>query len=252
MAFPSKSRATFARWDESDVFERICRLQPALITRRIPHVDGAARGVIDPRERAKRNLTVIQQAQLHRAERLITSSVTLLLDNNVYGVALVARGLIESAGIVGFFCGKLESLANRGIMFDEIQKSIYLAMAGAKHEFFKDAESPVNVLTCIAKADEYLGRHFFEKESDMLNESYRWLSEYAHPNFLSMQSAFTTDASGRFQFRHRGGLRKIDFQVLHYVALTGDIFVHLFDELGKRISDGTIDQVGETNWGKPA
>jgi hypothetical protein len=78
------------------------------------------------------------------------------------------------------------------------------------------------------------------------------VSEYAHPNFLSMHSAFTTDESGRFHFRHGSRLKKSDFQATLYVALSGDVFVHLFDELGKRISDGTIDQVDETNWGKPA
>lgn len=86
----------------------------------------------------------------------------------------------------------------------------------------------------------------------MLNESYRWLSEYAHPNFLSMQSAFTGDGSGRLVFRHGGGLRKGDFEAMHYVALSGEIFVHLFDELGKRIGDGTIDRVDQSNWGRPA
>ena len=105
-----QAQRLFGRWNEKRLLKRLTKLRAGLVHRRVKYVDGAARGKIDPRERAKRNLAILQQSHLHRVERQVTSSATLLLESNVYGVALGARAIVESAGVIGFFCAKLEAL----------------------------------------------------------------------------------------------------------------------------------------------
>jgi hypothetical protein len=52
----------------------------------------------------------------------------------------------------------------------EIEKSILLAITGAKHEVFESAELPVNILTCIDRADSYLSKHFFDEHRIALRD----------------------------------------------------------------------------------
>jgi len=70
--------------------------------------------------------------------------------------------------------------------------------------------------------------------TEMLKDCYGWLSEFAHPNFLSNSSAFSLDKStGRFVFRHSADLQESDFQLVHYLSLSARLFIELFDRFAK-------------------
>jgi hypothetical protein len=149
--------------------------------------------------------------------------------------------LIETAGIMGFFSAKLEALANGRIAFGDVEKSIWLALMGAKHELFSKADSPINILTCIERADIYLDTHAFKEKQRMLRDTYDWLSEYAHPNFMSNQSAFINKGRS-FTFRHEGDLNENDMQLPSYASMGGRLFLILFDAMAERIVDGCLEK----------
>lgn len=237
---PRIAGSVFKRGGHSADLSRIQQHVAALKKLQVDEFQGFPVGVVDPRVRLKANLKMLQQVHLHRTIRLIVGSVSQFVDENLYGVALQARGIFESTAVLGFFCTKLENLSRKRIDRYEVEKSMYLAATGAKHELFDKAESPVNMMTCITRADEYLNEHFFKKKTDMILDCFGWLSEFSHPNFLSNQSAYRLK-SDKFVFRHEGGLLEEDFQLPAYVILGAGLFTAVFDALGKRIDDGTID-----------
>ena len=143
--------------------------------------------------------------------------------------------------MLGYFCNRLESLAAANIEFEEFEWNIADAIMGAKHPQFAEARPPLNILTCIAKAERYLDKHIFEAKKDMLRDCYDWLSEFSHPNFLSNVSAFTFDKPNhRYVLRHGSDLQKVDFQLPGYLEISSGMFVSLFDAFNERATDSGL------------
>jgi hypothetical protein len=155
------------------------------------------------------------------------------LENNIYGLALVVRGHYEATAVLGYFCNRLESLKVGNITFEDFAWNIAYEVLGARHEQFAKAPNPPNILTCIEKADKYLDTHCFQQKKGMLLDCYNWLSDFAHPNFLSNASSFTLDlpnrtaagaarsaASWRSSSSCRSGLRSPLPRVFPELALT--------------------------------
>lgn len=247
---PKTADKFFKQGGISRDLQRIREMVRSLRRHELTSIQAFPPGTIDPRERAKINLRIVQQTQLHRAIRLIAGATSQFVSGNIYGVALQIRALFESVAILGFFCSKLEKFGQQRINFHEIQKSIYLAASGARHELFKDAEPPVNIMTCIDQTDDYLDRNHFEKKQRMVRDCYQWLSEFSHPNFLSNQSAYRLEQDGRILFRHNDELAKEDYQLPGYAALGGEIFLILYKDFEKLIGDGSLDKadLGGPQW----
>jgi len=165
----------------------------------------------------------------------------MLLENNIYGLALIVRGHYEATAVLGYFCHRLESLAAGKISFEDFEWNIADAVMGAKHPQFAKARPPLNILNCFEKADKYLDKHVFEAKKGMLRDGYDWLSEFVHPNFLSNISAFTLDKPNhRMVLRHGGDLQKVDFQLPHYLEICSGLFVLLFDAFNERAINGGL------------
>ena len=231
----------FDRWGKRDLLESLEASHEKLLDRRIEAVEFGEAEALTPRKRAALNCRLLQQVLLHRAERLLASSGTMLLENNVYGLALIVRGHCETTAVLGYFCSRLESLAAGNIRFEEFEWNIADAVMGAKHPQFTEARPPLNILTCIEKADKYLDKHFFEAKERMLQDCYNWLSEFAHPNFLSNISAVTLDKPNhRLVLRHGSDLQEVDFQLPDYLEISSGLFVILFDAFTERATDGCL------------
>lgn len=236
-SFPSDVHALFAKWNEHDVLASIEAAHQEHLDRRIAVVEYGSPATLAPKRRAAKNCQLLQQALLHRSERLVWSLGSLLLEGNVYGLALVARGQLEATAVLGYFCRRLELLAAGGVRFEDFEWNIADAVMGAKHELFSKARAPINILTCIEKADKYLDQHFFKSDRRMLKDNYNWLSEFAHPNFLSSFSAYMLDKEkGEFLLRHGAGLREEDFQLPKYLEVGAQLFVVFFDAFTDRLA----------------
>lgn len=227
----------FDQWDERELRQSLENLLGELHARRINTVEYRPRQDITPERQTKANCALLQQALLHRAERLLVSSGTMLVENNVYGLALMVRGHYEATAMLGYFCDRLDALAFKNISPEEFGNNVATAILSARHSQFSRAPDPLNILSCIDKTDRYLDKNFFKSRNKMLRDCYDWLSEFSHPNFLSNSSAFTLDKeNNQMVLRHEGGLQKRDFQLMGYLETSATVFVYLFDEF-----DGKID-----------
>ena len=172
------------------------------------------------------------------------------LDHNAIGqrklqpMRLRFRHLAFAAAtaVLGYLCNRLESFTATNIDFAKFAHNVVCAFLGVKHpDHFSKALDPPNILKCIEKADIYLSSHFTAYEKGCLRDTYDWLSEFAHANFLSHSSAFTVDAvNRRFVFRHGSELQERDFDLIVYLEISAGLFVILFDHLTRKLTDNGL------------
>lgn len=238
--FSPAVRELFAHWERSDQLDRLETLHRGLIERRQSIVEYAIPG--DMRQRTISSCMVLQQALLHRAERLLAGSGILLIQCNIYALALSVRGHVEAAAVLGYLCNRLGAVTAGNIPFSAFAYNIVCSFLGAKHpDHFAKSPNPPNILTCIEKADDFLRATFRATSQKCLRDIYDWLSEFAHAsNFLSHSSSFIVDTEKRkFVFRHDAGVQESDFELIGYLEISAGIFPILFDHLsGKLKSDG--------------
>jgi hypothetical protein len=231
-------RELFAHWEQGDLLNRLEASHRSLLDRRKYTVEFANPGELPARTAS--SCLVLQQVLLHRAERLLAAAGTMLLESNIYALALSVRGHYEATAVLGYVCNRLESLKATNIEFPRFAHDIVCAFLGAKHpNHFAKAPDPPNILTCIEKADIYLEAHYSAYAKGCLRDTYDWLSEFAHAsNFLSHSSAFTVDTvNSRFVFRHDGELQERDFDLVVYLEISCGFFILLFDHLTRKLTD---------------
>jgi hypothetical protein len=241
MSFSPAVRELFNRWKHGDLLDVLEVSYQKLLDRRKEAV--AVADQREPKKHTASNCLVLQQALLHRAERLLAGAGTMLLENNIYGLALIVRGHYEATAVLGYVCNRLESLKAGNISFGDFAFNVAYEILGAKHPQFSKAPNPPNIMTCIEKADRYLDTHFFKNKTGMLRDNYDWLSDFGHPNFLSNCSAFTVDkANRRFVFRHEGDIQESDFELMVYLELSAGVFILLFDDCIHGLAENDLIQ----------
>jgi hypothetical protein len=241
MSFSPTVRESFNHWKQGDLLGRLEASDQQLLDRRREVVESAPQH--EPRKHTASNCQVLQQALLHRAERLLAGAGTMLLENNVYGLALIVRGHYEATAVLGYVCNRLESLKAGNIVFEDFALNVACEVLGARHSQFAKAPNPPNILTCIEKADRYLDTHYFKKKIGILRDNYNWLSDFAHPNFLSHCSAYTIDkANRRFVFRHEGDIQESDFELMLLLDISAGLFIRLFDDCIDRLTENSLTE----------
>lgn len=190
---------------------------------------------ISEKRRAQKNLEVLMQGLLHRSVNLLQASPAMVEQANVHGLALLARGQLEATAQLGYFCGQLVSLENGHISFEQFHDRLAFTLVGASHPFFKKAPKPVNILTCIDRADRHLQTHHENDASGIIRDCYGWLSDYCHPNFLSNISSFKLNKKRRrMEFRHDAEFTKEDGQLIGYLGISAGIFVIFYRDIIER------------------
>jgi hypothetical protein len=217
--FSEEVHDVFRKWGKDDLCKEIEAIHEELVKRRVDSIKYGDPDQIDDKARTKLNCKVLAQALLNRSERLLVSSGAMLLESSVYGLALIARGHLEGTAVLGYFCDRLNALSKGNITFGTFSLNVADAVMGAKHDLFDKANAPPNVLTSIEKADRFLNQTLFanvDKEKK-LEDTYSWLSDFAHPNFLSHSAAFKLDKENhRMVFGHDNQLEERDFQLVAY------------------------------------
>jgi hypothetical protein len=95
---------------------------------------------------------VLQQVLLHRAERLLAGASTMLLEGNIYALALIVRGHYEATAVLGYLCHRLESFEETNIDFVKFAHNVVSVFLGGKHsDRFVKAPEPPDTLTCIER-----------------------------------------------------------------------------------------------------
>jgi len=236
--FSPDARRLFDDCDEGDLLDNLEGFYEGLLERRKAAVPFGDLRKLEERERTTRSLDLLQQVQLHRAERLLAAASLLLPAGNAYSIALVVRGFYESTAVLGYFCSRLESLSRGSIQFDDFQWEVADAVMGARHSTFTKARAPLQILTCLDRADKYLDKHLFKEKHRVLRDGYDWLSEFAHPNFLSNVCAFRVDREREcLVLRHGEGALSEDIELLSYLGICAPIFTWLYESLSQRSAD---------------
>ena len=131
MPFSPAVRELFISWSHGDLLDKLEAYHQQLIERRQNSVEFPCPDELV--QRTASNCRVMQQVQLHRAERLIARAGTMLLESNVYGLALSVRGHCEATAVLGYMCDRLHSLKANHTAFDDFALNIACAILGAKH-----------------------------------------------------------------------------------------------------------------------
>jgi hypothetical protein len=109
-------------------------------------------------------------------------------------------------------------------------------LLGAKDATFVNAKVPVNIMTRLEHTDKHLDAELFGKKTEMFQEIYTWLSEFAHPNFCSNKTAFTLDKeTGRMLLRKEEETRDDHFQMLNCLCMSADMFSWLLTDFLARL-----------------
>jgi hypothetical protein len=215
----------------------------AVLKQRVDFIEYGKPEELSAKRRAKLNCDLLKQVLIHRADKLIIATGQMLPAKNVYGMALAARGYIETVAVLGYFAKRLSALSKGNIDFARFDLDIANGLMGAKHDLFDKANAPVNILTCVENADKHLDAEFFGEKKKMLEDLYTWLSEFAHPNFCSNKTAFTIDKpTGRMVLRHDDVIGEDHFQTLATVEMVAGIFMWLLEDFTKRVAENFPDE----------
>lgn len=241
--FSTETQKVFEVWEDMETLDRLIEFYMFILAHKMDSVEFGNPDKINAKRRTYLSLELLQQVQLHRTEKLLLALDPLILSANVYGLALIVRGFYETTAITGYFCDRLEALELGNIEFDVFEWNVADAVMGVRHDQFEEARPPLNVLTCIEKADRYLDKHYLKEKHGLLQDCYSWLSDYAHPNFLSNVAAFTLDKKNNSMvIRNSTELNKDELNLVGYFGLCSVAFEFLFAEQASRASSGILDE----------
>ena len=184
---------TLKQAGKEDMSKSLEEAHANLISQRVDYIEYGDPDRLTAKQRAKLNCQLLKQALLHSAERLMVATGQMFDSKNLYSLALLVRGHIEAVASLGYFARRLDSLHEGNINFERFEQDIANGLLGAKDDIFVKARAPVNILTCLEHIDKHLDAKLFCKKTEMFQEIYTWLSEFAHPNFCSNKTAFTLD-----------------------------------------------------------
>jgi hypothetical protein len=187
---------------------------------------------ITEKRRASLTIDSLCQTSLIRSINLVKGFATLLGNNNTHSLALIVRGHLETTALLGFLCDQLIAHQENRLSFDGFHDKIAAIMLGHSGSDFEKAPKPINVMTMIEKADRHLKATTEGKCIEVISDSYAWLSNFGHPNFLSNAATFRIDsAAGVFKFGDNNGLKDTDKELMKYLLLSSSLQSAFFDSL---------------------
>lgn len=228
---------------KQDLCQKLEEYHSAILKERVDFIEYGMPDELSNKRRAKLNCNLLKQVLSHRADKLITATGQMLPAKNLYGMALAARGYIETVAVLGYFAKRLSGLSKGNIDFARFELDIANGLMGAKHDLFKKANAPVNILTCVEHADKHVDAELFGEKKKILEDLYTWLSEFAHPNFCSNKTAFSLDrATGRMMLRADDAIGEDHFQMLVTVDIGAAMFIWLLEDFCKRVNENVPDE----------
>ncbi|MDP3488735.1 MAG: hypothetical protein Q8R71_01235 [Phenylobacterium sp.] len=222
---PVRRRLARAGFDE--IAANIERLHTRLLKQRQPMVNTLG----NPSEEGVTigMCFVLWQAGLHRTERLLVSAGRAVGNNDVYGLAVLTRALLESTAVIAAMCALLHKWAEGDITYADFDTAVTAALAGSRSSFIEESPQSTNILTQIKHADRFINeKHLFPMRSPLSN-MYDVLSEYAHPNMTSNSCAFEIDGIGVFRFNHGGTLTAKHLDLIGALASAAQIYATVSD-----------------------
>ena len=213
--------------DKDDSVGRVQEVVDALLDLRVEGLDYGDPRTISENKRARNNFTILQQSAIHRADRLLFSAGAMIEIGSAVGLALAIRGLLETSAHLGYFCHRLVGVQKKAIPFDKYNTELAESLMGAGfRETFPDAPKPLHINDCIEKTDKFVRSVSPNLAKGMFKEGYDWLSEYAHPNFLSSQTAYVLDTkTGRITFSYGEMIQARHADLIGHLVVYAGLFL---------------------------
>ncbi len=171
------------------------------------------------------------QMALCRSKLLAEGVITALNAKNVLLAMLSARAHLEVTGALAFFFRKLHNYYSNVIPYEILNEALQRLILGSKSfELSGSAPAPVNVMTLIDAADEYLGKKG-KRDIKNFRENYNYLSEYCHPDFFGITMQSHIDNTGITTYSFFNHLKEQDFTFLKSLLISLSTFFFLYDSI---------------------
>jgi hypothetical protein len=162
-------------------------------------IEVAALGV---RSKAPYQLLVIREALIWRTEELARNACKAIEEEDFSVVALLARGIAESAAMIWYLVKVLEDRI--GYTPDELHDKLMQMLVGMKRKKDKAMEPDADDLPEAINVATFV-KHV-KRELPGFDEAYNLLSEFAHPNWLGVAGLYSKHDVENFRTEFGRGL----------------------------------------------
>ena len=111
--FTEELRTLLNESGNTDLYDALLSMYGDLLARRLSHVDYPEDGRTNSVSQLKFNCVICQQSLLHRAVRLFEGALHVLLDKNIYALALCLRAHCETTAAMGYLHKRLISFIRK-------------------------------------------------------------------------------------------------------------------------------------------
>jgi hypothetical protein len=108
--FSDDAKTILTDGGKTELYDGLEKNYTELLAARVDFVEYGDPETLEDRRRAKLNSDLLKQVLVYRAEQLMTATGTMLTQKNLYGLALIVRGHIETLAVLGYFTRRLDSL----------------------------------------------------------------------------------------------------------------------------------------------
>jgi hypothetical protein len=147
--------------------------------------------------------SVLWQASLHRACKLLATSGYAIGHRDFHGTATLVRSILETVAVLGSVTWSLVAWSGGKMTYEEYDAVVKSALVGSRFE--EHCPTATNILTHIKRADKLIGELSLSLMKDPLSTCYGALSDVAHPNFSSNKASFAMTDLGVFDFTTPSG-----------------------------------------------
>ena len=182
----------------------------------------------------------LRQILLHREILLLEGAFENLSSDNGYAMVLCIRGNYEATAALGYLHNRLSSLKQGNLKPEDVDRDINIQILGARDKSFREgcqASIPEakQVMSMLDYADKSVSKTIIGESANkhkILRESYEFLCEFCHPNFLSNSMAFFINKEkGQAEFRHERNTNHDEAHLMNYLTISCAIFIELYDKI---------------------
>lgn len=179
---------------------------------------------------------LLRQLLLHRAIKLFEGAMSAMTLHNVYTMVLAIRGHFETTGALGYLHNRLQSLSQGNLDSKVVDQYIRSLILGRRDRTVPQPLEAKQILTLLEYADHTVSKNVLggtTKQYDILTDRYKFLCEFAHPNFYSNSIAFDFNKDKQeFTIRHLEPMQDSEFELVEDLLTSSYIFIILFDKIG--------------------
>ena len=170
---------------------------------------------------------------LIRSRYIFTGFIDCLNRAHVLLAFLATRAHFETTGSVAYFFRHLRKFYNGKISYEKVDNILYRLSLGCKTYPPKDTHperpDPINILTQVDAADKLfaeMGGH-----NKPFRNSYDFLSEFCHPNFLGLTMGSEIVAKNTVVYSEKLEFKEAHFvKLVNYMLMDCGFFFHIYDE----------------------